>query len=209
MSEINEVTELIIQELAKKVVPPSVNDFYKEVGIAHRELLNQLPLLEIHNVARFHHTPMKNTIEKMSKFGEVVQAGGLRKYLKMQDLIKNEKSHKIKEQESKSELELKLITLQISQLEYQLEERDRKAEIDKLTIESLKSNNKYMKMILVLTIIGWIVTIIAENAQWGWSAFQEEPQIESPKLQDERKELYVDSLQSNLRHDSIIKVEND
>lgn len=88
MTEISEITEKIIAQLAKKVVPPKVKDFAKEIGISLKELNEQLALLEIYYVAKFHHAPMKNTVQKMEKFGEVVQAGGLKKSLNLNQINK-------------------------------------------------------------------------------------------------------------------------
>lgn len=85
MTEISETTEKIIRQLAKKVVPPNVRDFAKEIGISLKELNEQLALLEVYYVAKFHHSPLKNTVQKMEKFGEVVQAGGLIKSLKSKE----------------------------------------------------------------------------------------------------------------------------
>ena len=82
MKQISEITEKIIMQLANKVVSPNVHDFAKEIGISLKEMTEQLALLEVYYVAKFHHTLMKNTVQKMEKFGEVVQAGGLRKSMK-------------------------------------------------------------------------------------------------------------------------------
>lgn len=88
MIGISEVTENIIAQLAKKIVPPNVKDFAKDVGISLKELKEQLALLEIYYVAKFHHAPLKNTIHKMEKFGEVVQEGGLKKFLNAKEKSK-------------------------------------------------------------------------------------------------------------------------
>lgn len=105
MIEISEITEKIIMQLAKKAAPPKVKDFAREVGISLQELNEQLAVLEIYYVAKFHQTPMENTVQKMDKFGQVLQAGGLRKSL--ESMKKRDKSDfkKLKLLIGKGELE--------------------------------------------------------------------------------------------------------
>lgn len=81
MKEIDETTEKIIQELAKKFIPPEFKSFCRECGVLQNEMLEQLALLQRHSVAKFQHTPMKNTVEQMDAFGKVILAGGLTKYI--------------------------------------------------------------------------------------------------------------------------------
>ncbi|GEM_PF-6050089 len=125
--QISETTELIIKHLSKKAIPPNVKDFAKEIGISLRVLVEQLALLENYDVAKFHHTALKNTVQKLPKFSEVYQAGSFENYLKLKEIrievVQNDFQSKAKGEPQKP-IEVSVVKVEINIVRGLIEEGD-------------------------------------------------------------------------------------
>ena len=170
MTEINTTTEKIIRALASKVVEPNVKDFAAEIGISLSELNSQLTTLEIYKVAKFYHTPIRNTIRRMAKFGEVIQMGGLVEFLANENKVVNQQGGCQIEPETSLETQ-KLISLLTSNLRHEL--MDETIEFKKTLLEnqnafflsSTKRNKQqilYFWIAIIISLISLIVSIFKD-----------------------------------------------
>lgn len=155
INEPNEITEKIIHHVANSTGDQNVNIVAEQLGISLKEILSHLKFLELYDIAKFHHTPQKNIIQKTENFNNVVNAGGLGKYLqniedfkRKQEIAENE--YIIKERKYQM-----LIDKQIQDLENRLSvfEGDR--------VSEAKDGKTNKALAIIANIIAFVSLIVA------------------------------------------------